>query len=306
MISRLLLARPRGFCAGVRRAVEIVEMALASYGPPIYVLGEIVHNRAVLAGLRAKGVEFVGDVDEAPAGSLMILSAHGAAPDVRRRAAERGLKLIDATCPLVAKVHLEALRFLREGLTVLMVGHAGHPEVVGVLGEGPGIRLIGSLEEAGRILVPDPDRVAAITQTTLSMDDVHAIIAELRRRFPNLVTPALEDVCYATQNRQSAVKAIAHRADVLVVLGSANSSNSNRLVEVGETAGIASYLVEDASQIRREWMESARSVGLTAGASTPEHLVREAVELMKRMGAPEVEEVEVAAETTVFARPAIG
>lgn len=306
MVSHLLLARPRGFCAGVQRAVDIVDMALASHKPPIYVRGEIVHNRAVLAELRAKGVIFVDEVDQVPSGAVLILSAHGVTPGVRRRALERGLTLIDATCPLVTKVHQEALRFLNEGRTVLLVGHAEHAEIVGILGEAPGeIRLITCLREASLISVPDPRRVAAITQTTLSVDDVHAILAELRRRFPELITPAREDVCYATQNRQSAVKAIAKRADLVLVLGSPNSSNSNRLREVAEIAGVATYLVEDVSQIQPSWFQSTRCVGLTAGASTPEHLVREVAESLRGLGADLVEDVEIATETAVFALPVI-
>jgi 4-hydroxy-3-methylbut-2-enyl diphosphate reductase len=300
----LLLARPRGFCAGVDRAVDVVNMALEIYGGPIYVRKEIVHNKHVIDEFVAKGVIFVDEIDQVPEGAVVIFSAHGIAPDVRVKAAARRLKVIDATCPLVTKVHLEALRFAKEGRTIILIGHQGHDEVIGTMGEVPDhIRLVGSAEEAERVEVRDPERVAAITQTTLGVDDTREIIDILKRRFPKLVTPSSDDICYATQNRQTAVRVLAREADVILVLGSANSSNSQRLREVGESVGARSYLIEDAAHIVPAWLEGARCVGVTAGASAPEHLVQEVIEYFRALGVREIREVNAVDERVTFAPP---
>src|SRR5512135_1189689 len=252
----ILLANPRGFCAGVDRAIEIVERALESFGAPIYVRHEVVHNRFVVDGLRAKGAIFVDELDEVPDGATVIFSAHGVSPEVRARAVARGLKVIDATCPLVTKVHHEAVRFAREGRPIVLVGHEGHDEVVGTMGHAPeNIQLIGSAEEAEALRVADPDRVAVITQTTLSLDDTSTVVDVLRRRFPSIEAPTRDDICYATQNRQVAVKALARRAPVILVIGSKNSSNSNRLAEVAQAAGARAYLIDDISQVNLAWLE---------------------------------------------------
>ena len=302
---RLLLAKPRGFCAGVERAVEVVSRALELFQGPIYVRKQIVHNRHVIESFCAQGVVFVEELDEVPDGELVIFSAHGVSPAVRLAARERKLQVIDATCPLVTKVHLEALRFHREGRSLILVGHKGHEEVVGTMGEVPGhVQLVGTPEEAERVEVPDPERVAVLTQTTLGVDDANTIIDVLRRRFPRLVTPPSDDICYATQNRQIAVKRLAERADLVLVLGSANSSNSQRLREVALDSGAQSYLIDDASRIDSAWLEGAECVGVTAGASAPEHLVEAVVDYFKARGVVEVEEVEAMDERVTFAPPA--
>jgi len=302
--GKILLAEPRGFCAGVDRAIDVVEMALAVCEGPVYVRKEIVHNRHVIELLRAKGVIFVEDIDEVPVGAVAIFSAHGVSPEVREKATVRRLQVIDATCPLVTKVHLEALRFAREGLAIILVGHKGHEEVEGTTGEvRDHIQVVGSVDEAERVEVPDPNRVAVLTQTTLGVDDANQIIDVLRRRFPKLVTPTSDDICYATQNRQTAVKILAKEADVVIVLGSDNSSNSKRLREVAEGAGAHAYLVDDASEIDPTWFEDARCVGVTAGASAPEHLVQEAVAYFQARGFDHVEEVAAVHETVTFAPP---
>ena len=303
-LKKLLLAKPRGFCAGVDRAIEVVHMALDLYPGPIYVRKEIVHNKHVIESLAAKGVIFVEELDEVPEGGLVIFSAHGVSPAVRAQAAAKRLRVIDATCPLVTKVHLEAIRFAREGRSIILVGHKGHEEVLGTMGEVPNhIQLVGSVEEAERVQVPDAEQVAVTTQTTLGVDDTQEIINVLKRRFPKLVSPASDDICYATQNRQTAVKLLAKDADVVLVLGSHNSSNSRRLKEVAESAAARAYLIDDISQIDPKWFENAQCLGVTAGASAPERLVREVVEYFKALGVGEVEEVEAVEERVTFVPP---
>ncbi|MBP2670162.1 MAG: ispH [candidate division NC10 bacterium] len=303
-VQRLLLAKPRGFCAGVDRAIDVVNLALELYPGPVYVRKEIVHNVHVVNDLRAKGAIFVDELDEVPDGATVIFSAHGVSPDVRARAAARGLKVIDATCPLVTKVHHEAVRFAREGRPIVLVGHQGHDEVVGTMGHAPEhIQLIGSAEEAEALRVPDPDRVAVITQTTLSLDDTSTVVDVLRRRFPSIEAPTRDDICYATQNRQVAVKALARRAPVILVIGSKNSSNSNRLAEVAQAAGARAYLIDDISQIEPAWLEGVECLGITAGASAPEHLVDEVVRFFRARGATDIEEIEATTEEVAFALP---
>jgi 4-hydroxy-3-methylbut-2-enyl diphosphate reductase len=303
-IERVILAAPRGFCAGVDRAIDIVNLALQLYGTPVYVRKEIVHNAHVVQELRGRGAVFVDELDEVPDGGRVIFSAHGISPQVRAQAAAKGLQVIDATCPLVTKVHLEALKFTRDGRWIILVGHAGHDEVIGTMGHVPGrMALVGSVEEAERVEVPDSERVSVITQTTLSIDDTRDIIAVLRRRFPKAVFPPKDDICYATQNRQMAVKDMAGVVDLLLVIGSPNSSNSMRLVEVAQAAGVRAYLIDDISEMDPRWLEGVRTVGITAGASAPEHLVQEAVEFFRRMGVSRVEEVDGIREDVVFALP---
>jgi 4-hydroxy-3-methylbut-2-enyl diphosphate reductase len=275
----VIVASPRGFCAGVDRAIEIAEVALARFGPPVYVRHEIVHNRHVVDALRAKGAVFVDDVAEVPPGSLLVFSAHGVAPAVRRAAAERGLRVIDATCPLVTKVHVEASRMAREGQEVVLVGHAGHVEVEGTLGHAPeAMHLVESVDDVARLRVRDPERLGCVTQTTLSVDDTREILDALRARFPRIALPRKDDICYATQNRQNAVKALTDEAEVVVVVGAPASSNSNRLVEIAAKRGARAYLVETAADVDPAWIRGARCVGVTAGASAPEHLVQGVVE----------------------------
>ena len=301
---QVVLASPRGFCAGVDRAIEIVERALALYGPPVYVLHEIVHNRHVLEDFSARGVRFVESLEEIPAGSVTIFSAHGVAEDIETRGRARNLRVIDATCPLVTKVHLEAVRYAREGYSIILVGHADHDEVVGTMGEAPDrMFLIAHPEDVDRLDVADPDKVAYLTQTTLSVDDTRDCIEALRRRFPKIVGPAKDDICYATQNRQAAVKTVAGAVDVLLVIGAANSSNANRLVEVSTVMGTPSYLINDKNDIRPEWLEGLSRVGVTAGASTPEHLVTEVVEELRRKHGSSVQEVHVVEEDVRFGLP---
>jgi 4-hydroxy-3-methylbut-2-enyl diphosphate reductase len=281
---RVLLASPRGFCAGVDRAIEIVELALERFGAPIYVRHEIVHNQHVVEGLRKKGAIFIEDPTDAPSGSLLIFSAHGVSPEVREAAARHGLRCIDATCPLVTKVHVEAERFSRKSGEIALIGHAGHVEVEGTMGHAPGrIRLVESVEDVEKLEVEDPSRLAVLTQTTLSLDDTREIIDALRRRFPAIRMPRKDDICYATQNRQNAVKAMAREADLVLVVGAPESSNSNRLVEAAENAGVASYLVQTAQEILPEWLDGVDCVGVTAGASAPEVLVKEVVERLRSL-----------------------
>ena len=302
--SKILLAKPRGFCAGVDRAIEVVDLALSLYPGPVYVRKQIVHNKHVIDSFVAKGVVFVEEVDEIPDGAVAIFSAHGVSPEVRAQAARKRLTVIDATCPLVTKVHLEAIRFAREGRSIILVGHKGHEEVIGTMGEVPaGAQLVGTVEEAEKVEVADPDRVAVVTQTTLGVDDANVIIDALRRRFPSLVTPSSDDICYATQNRQTAIKVLAQRADLVLVVGSDNSSNSKRLKEVAESFGARAYLIDDASEIDPSWLEGVQCVALTAGASAPEHLVQQALDYFKAMGVTEVEEVEAIEEQITFAPP---
>jgi 4-hydroxy-3-methylbut-2-enyl diphosphate reductase len=303
-VKKLLLAKPRGFCAGVDRAIDVVNLALDLYPGPVYVRKEIVHNVHVVNDLRAKGAIFVDELDEVPDGATVIFSAHGVSPEVRRRAAARGLKVIDATCPLVTKVHHEAIRFAQEGRPIVLVGHEGHDEVVGTMGHAAEhIHLIGSVEEAKCLQVSDPDRIAVITQTTLSLDDTSTIIGALRQRFPGITAPARDDICYATQNRQLAVKAIAERAQVILVIGSRNSSNSNRLAEVARDAGAQAYLIDDMSQVDPAWLEGVDCLGITAGASAPEYLVDEVVTYFRERGVTDIEEVEAVTEEVNFALP---
>lgn len=307
----VLLAAPRGFCAGVERAIRTVELALEQRSPgddrPVYVRHEIVHNRVVVDSLRASGAVFVEDTADVPEGATAVFSAHGVSPEVRAEAAARGLATLDATCPLVSRVHAAVLRYARNGYTILFVGHAGHPEVEGVVGEAPGqVRLVQSVADAQTAPVADPDRVAYATQTTLSLDDVAAVVAALRQRFPRLVGAESGDVCYATQNRQEAVRALVerHGADVVLVLGSPNSSNSNRLCEVARLAGArAAYLVGSAAELDPAWLEAARCVGVSAGASTPEHLVAGLIARLRELGARQVETVETRVEDVFFSPP---
>ena len=281
----ILLANPRGFCAGVERAIEIVERALDSFGAPIYVRHEVVHNRSVVDDLRAKGAVFVEEVEEIPEGSTAIFSAHGVSQSVRDRAVERGLQVFDATCPLVTKVHIEVARHHQEGREVILIGHAKHPEVEGTMGQVEGgIHLISAPEDVWELEVADPDNLAYVTQTTLSMDDTAGVIAALQERFPTITCPRGDDICYATQNRQDAVKRLAERSEVILVVGAPNSSNSNRLVEVASRLGTPGHLVQTAAEIDPAWLEGCKTVGVTAGASAPEHLVREVVERLRALG----------------------
>jgi 4-hydroxy-3-methylbut-2-enyl diphosphate reductase len=300
----VLLANPRGFCAGVERAIEIVERALAQVGAPIYVRHEIVHNRTVVDDLRAKGAVFVEALDEVPAGATVIFSAHGVSKAVRAEAEQRGLKVFDATCPLVTKVHVEVARMLREGCEVVMIGHRGHPEAEGTMGQaGERMHLVETVEDvAGLPLAPDV-RVAYVTQTTLSVDDAQAVVAALQRRYPQIRGPKRADICYATQNRQDAVKLMAPRCDVVIVVGAPNSSNSNRLREVAEHIGAAAYLVERARDVRAEWLAGKSRVGVTAGASAPEVLVQEVIARLRELGASGVQQLDGIAERVVFTLP---
>ena len=304
---KIRLASPRGFCAGVDRAIEIVELCLERYGPPVYVRHEIVHNRHVVDGLRAKGAIFVDDPAQAPEGALLVFSAHGVAPGVRERAAERRLRVLDATCPLVTKVHVEALRFAREGYEIVLVGHAGHVEVEGTMGHAPeSFHLVESTADVARLAVRDPSRLACLTQTTLSVDDTREILEALRQRFPAIRLPRKDDICYATQNRQNAVKELMRDADVLLVVGAPASSNSRRLVELGQKAGARAYLVETAADIDPVWVAGARCVGVTAGASAPEVLVREVVARLQELAGPaaSVDALPRVDEGVVFQLPA--
>jgi 4-hydroxy-3-methylbut-2-enyl diphosphate reductase len=304
-VTRVLLASPRGFCAGVDRAIEIVELALECFEGPVYVRHEIVHNRHVVRGFEARGVRFVRELSEVPDGATLVFSAHGVSPEVRASAAARRLSVIDATCPLVTKVHLEAIRFARRGYEILLVGHAGHEEVEGTTGEAPSrIRLVSSVTDAERVPVRDPDRVAFITQTTLSIEDTKPIIEALVRRFPNIERPARKDICYATQNRQLAIRALARQAPVILVVGSRNSSNSNRLVEEARLAGARAHLVDDLSEIDPAWLEGVRTLGVTSGASAPEFLIDEIIRSLSTRGPLEVEEIATVEENVHFSLPA--
>ncbi|MFQ5897490.1 MAG: 4-hydroxy-3-methylbut-2-enyl diphosphate reductase [Candidatus Methylomirabilia bacterium] len=303
-VQEIILAGPRGFCAGVERAIDVVELALAVCVPPVYVRKEIVHNRHVVEALRAKGAIFVDELGEVPDHATVIFSAHGISPAVREEAERRGLRIIDATCPLVTKVHLEAVRYAREGYTIILVGHEDHDEVIGTMGEAPDkIVLISSPEDVDTLEVPNPEKVVYLTQTTLSIDDTGEIIDALRRRFPGIVGPPRDDICYATQNRQASVKAVANEVDILLVIGAANSSNANRLREVSEAVGTQAYRINDIQDIKPEWFEGVARVGITAGASTPEFLVQEAVAALRRMGAEDVREVHVVDEHVRFGLP---
>ena len=303
--ATLLLMQPRGFCAGVIRAIEIVELALQKLGPPVYVRKEIVYNRHVVEDLATRGAVFVESLNEVPAGAVVIFSAHGVSPSVRKTANERGLQVIDATCPLVTKVHLEVIRYARENYTIVLIGHRSHDEVIGTLGEAPNaIRVISSVEDVDSLEVKDPQRVAYLTQTTLSIDDTADIVTKLKQRFPAIQGPPAQDICYATENRQAAVKLVARQADAILVVGAENSSNSNRLVEVARRAGTDAYLITCAADIEPRWLEGRRQLGITAGASTPDYLVEQVVDRLKRWGFTSVREVEWTHENVRFALPA--
>jgi len=305
---RILLANPRGFCAGVDRAIEIVERALQLFGAPIYVRHEVVHNRNVVERLREIGAVFVQELDEVPDGGTVVFSAHGVPTAVEREAARRGLQVFDATCPLVSKVHMEVTRYAREACEVILIGHAGHPEVEGTIGRfdtgfGGSITLIQDIEDISRLQVRDPQRLAFVTQTTLSVDDTATIVEALRARFPSVQAPRREDICYATQNRQDAVKKLLAQCNLLIVVGSHTSSNSNRLRELADKAGIPGYLVDDADDLNREWFEDKATVGVTAGASAPEVLVQRVIERLRSWGGELPAEVEGREEYVVFGLP---
>ena len=303
-VERVLLAAPRGYCAGVDRAVETVERALLAFGAPIYVRKQIVHNLPVVRDLESKGAIFVEELEEVPSGATVILSAHGVAPEVYAQARARELRVIDATCPLVTKVHNEAKKFARDGYHIVLIGHEGHEEVVGTMGEASSsITLIGAPDEADALDLPAEDKVAYLSQTTLSVDETNDVIERLRARFPVIQGPPREDICYATQNRQTAVKVLAEKADVVLVIGSDNSSNSNRLAEVAAARGARSYLIDDETEIEDAWLEGARTVGITSGASAPEWLVDRVVGWFRARGVDDVEEVRVVEEDVHFALP---
>jgi 4-hydroxy-3-methylbut-2-en-1-yl diphosphate reductase len=303
-VEKLLLASPRGYCAGVDRAVQTVERMLDTHGPPVYVRKEIVHNKHVVDTLSARGAIFVHEQTEVPEGALCVFSAHGVAPSVRASARERGLRTVDATCPLVTKVHREATRFASEGYTIVLVGHDGHEEVEGTMGEAPEqIVLVESERDVDELQVPDPERVAYITQTTLSVDETSSIVARLRERFPQIVGPRTDDICYATTNRQAAVKQMAGRCELMLVIGSRNSSNSARLVEVARDCGTDAHLIDNAGEVREQWLQGRRVVGITSGASAPENLVQELVEFFRARGVRDVSEVDVVREDVRFMLP---
>ncbi|MSO75417.1 MAG: 4-hydroxy-3-methylbut-2-enyl diphosphate reductase [Alphaproteobacteria bacterium] len=301
---RVVLANPRGFCAGVERAIEIVERALIKYGPPVYVRHEIVHNKRVVEDLRAKGAVFVEELDEIPTGGVTIFSAHGVSESVENEASRRELPVIDATCPLVSKVHREGQRYAERGFQTILIGHEGHPEVEGTRGRIPGgVILVSSVDDVDLIVVGDPSRVSYVTQTTLSVDDTRDIIEALKRRFPAIVGPDVRDICYATQNRQRAVRELTSGVDVLIVVGARNSSNSNRLREIGGDIGVPSYLINDASELSAEWLTNAKVVGVTAGASAPEKLVQEVIDRLRAFGASHVAEHAGVEESVRFRLP---
>lgn len=301
---QIILANPRGFCAGVERAIAIVERALEKFGAPIYVRHEVVHNRFVCDGLRAKGAIFVEELSEVPPGETVIFSAHGVSLAVREEARRRNLRVFDATCPLVTKVHAEVTRMRQEGREIVMIGHKGHPEVEGTMGQSPqGIYLVETAADVASLRIRAPDRLAYVTQTTLSVDDAAQVITALKQRFPNITGPRKDDICYATQNRQDAVKTLAGTTDIVLVVGSKNSSNSNRLREVAETRGTHAYLIDDASQINPVWLEGAANIGVTAGASAPEVLVKEVVDALTHDNAAPVSQIDGAEEGITFILP---
>ncbi len=301
----ILLANPRGFCAGVDRAIAIVEQALALHGAPIYVRHEVVHNRFVVDDLKGKGAVFVDELDQVPEGATVVFSAHGVSKAVQAEAAVRGLKVFDATCPLVTKVHAEIAKMRAQGREIVMIGHAGHPEVEGTMGQcDGGVHLVESVGDVARLTVGDPDKLAYVTQTTLSVDDAAAIVEALRRRFPAIVGPKKDDICYATQNRQDAVKALAGSVDLVIVVGSPNSSNSNRLREVAAHRGVPARMVDQAAELDPSWIRGVRRVGVTAGASAPEVLVREVIDRLRSLGAGSVVELDGRVESVTFALPA--
>jgi len=303
--KKIILIRPRGFCAGVVRAIDVVKIVLDLYGPPVYVRKEIVHNRHVVEQLRQAGAVFVEELSEVPEGARVIFSAHGVAPAVRQEAKLRNLQVIDATCPLVTKVHLEATRFAREGYTIVLIGHSGHDEVIGTLGEAPeSTFLVSTVEDADRLEIKDSSRMAYLTQTTLSLDETKDIVQRLRERFPAIRGPKTQDICYATENRQLGVKAVAPLTDVLLVVGSQNSSNSRRLVEVCQIEGVPAYLLDDSGEVNPKWLEGRNTVAVTAGASAPENLVEELIShLQVQFGFGHVEEMELIEEDVRFQLP---
>lgn len=302
--KKVLLLKPRGFCAGVVRAIDIVKIALETFGAPIYVRREIVHNRYVVNELAEKGAIFVHEIDDVPDGQRVIYSAHGVSPAVRERSKGRNLKVIDATCPLVTKVHIEAVKFAKQGYSLVLIGHRDHDEIEGTLGEAPDVtQVVSSAEEVETLEVPDPNRVAYLTQTTLSLSEAHDIIAALKKKFPNIAGPHSQDICYATENRQVAVRNVAHSADLVLVVGSTNSSNSNRLVEVSRNLGTHGYLIDNSQAINAEWLKDVSTVAITAGASAPEVLVEDVVNYLRQNGFSSVEEVEVMPENVRFGLP---
>jgi 4-hydroxy-3-methylbut-2-en-1-yl diphosphate reductase len=303
--KKIFLLKPRGFCAGVVRAIDVVKIALDLYGPPVYVRKEIVHNKHVVDELREAGAVFVEELDEVPVGGRAIFSAHGVAPSVRRQAKERKLHVIDATCPLVTKVHLEAVRFARDGSSIILIGHKDHDEVIGTLGEVPERSyLVETVADVEILALADPTRVRYLTQTTLSLDETREIIVRLKERFPHIQGPPAQDICYATENRQMAVKGVSEHCDLLLVVGSQNSSNSKRLVEVGDNFGVRSYLVNDKRDIDITWLEGVKNVAVTAGASAPEYLVQELVGFLRDHGFHDMEEIELVEEDVRFSLPA--
>jgi 4-hydroxy-3-methylbut-2-en-1-yl diphosphate reductase len=302
--KRVLLLKPRGFCAGVVRAIDVVKIALETFGAPIYVRKEIVHNRFVVNELAEKGAIFVDDIDDVPSGMRVIYSAHGVSPAVREHSKTRHLKVIDATCPLVTKVHVEAVKFARQGYSLVLIGHRDHDEIEGTLGEAPEVtQVVSNVADVVALQVPDPNRVAYLTQTTLSLDEARDIIQALKAKFPNIVGPHSQDICYATENRQVAVKNVAHQADLVLVVGSNNSSNSNRLVEVSRNLSTNAFLIENSRAIDPRWLDQANTVAVTAGASAPEVLVEEVIEYLRGKGFSAVEEVEVMPENVRFGLP---
>ena len=303
--KKIFLLKPRGFCAGVVRAIDVVKIALDIYGAPVYVRKEIVHNKHVVDELRQAGAIFVEELSEVPVGARAIFSAHGVAPSVRREAKERQLHVIDATCPLVTKVHLEAVRFARDGSSIVLIGHKQHDEVIGTLGEVPEQSyLVETVEDVDRLELPDPTRVRYLTQTTLSLDETRDIIARLKERFPLVQGPPAQDICYATENRQMAVKGVSEHCELLLVVGSQNSSNSKRLVEVAENLGVRSYLVNDRGDVNPEWLEGVRNIAVTAGASAPEYLVQDLMSFLRSHGYHDMEEIELVEEDVRFSLPA--
>lgn len=302
---KVILAQPRGFCAGVERAIEIVEEALNRFGPPVYVRHEIVHNPHVVDRLRAKGAIFVQETDEIPEGAITIFSAHGVSEDVEKHAQARGLEVLDATCPLVSKVHSEGQRYVKQGLEIILIGHEGHPEIEGTLGRIPGrVHLISEVEDVAGLNVTDPEKLAYITQTTLSVDDTREVIEALQQRFPTIIGPSTKDICYATQNRQAAVRELSEHVDVVLVIGAHNSSNSNRLRELAVEMGVPAYLIEDAGKMDAAWLQGKRAVGITAGASAPEDLVQELIEAIRKLvGKVDVEVLDGVKENVKFRLP---
>ena len=301
---QVILAQPRGFCAGVERAIEIVEAALQQYGPPIYVRHEIVHNLRVVENLKAKGVRFVEQIDQIPNGAITVFSAHGVSEKVEQDASVRGLRPLDATCPLVSKVHIEGRRYAANGYDIILIGHENHPEVEGTVGQIPGpVFLVSDVDGVEALQVRDPDKVAYITQTTLSVDDTLDVISALRRRFPKIVGPDVKDICYATQNRQAAVRTLASIVDLVLVVGAQNSSNSNRLCEVSNDSGVPSYLVEDPSKLDPAWLRGKKSIGITAGASTPEELVHDLIEKLREYTDLEISTMDGIVENVRFSLP---